>query len=139
MNVDAVLAAITSDVYEGDARYEELFAARSALIAENFRQRTELSRNIDRELNALLDILATHFSEMPDDDQRELAQEMVHAIITNPIALDDYSQRQLSAIEDVVVNVAIIRTLIYSYEVRPSDDNEIFVDWMARYLFYFVP
>lgn len=111
--------------------YEQLFFLRDTLV--------QAHRNGDdtRDLvGAVFDMLDEEFGEMPDDDDRERAREIITGLFNNPREIEDLVENQIAVIEDVAVNVGLVRSLLYSYGVNL--DCDAFFKWVARYRFYMV-
>lgn len=112
-------------------RYERLFGLRDELI-EHFRAGREHCARVA--LGMIFGHLARDFSEMPDDDERERAQQIITGLFHNPREIEDLPGNVIAVIEDTAVNVGVVRVIIYSYRIPVP--VELLGPWMSRYRAY---
>lgn len=137
INVDAMLllmqggdpaaADLESDLDSRDP-YERLFGLRQKVVTER----------TDAAMSELFAYLREEFCDIPDAESRDRAQQIVYGVIANPRELDDLNESELYAVHDVLVNVGVVRTLLYSYGIEISDDDGQFTDWYVRFHYYMV-
>ena len=138
INVDAMLnlmqggdpAAVNleADVASSDD-YERLYGLRDQVV----------SNRDDASFEKLLDALRVDFCDLPDAEDRERVQQLVYGIIANPREIDDLNESELYAVHDVLINVGVMRTLLYSYGIEVGHANDdIFFDWYVRFHYYMV-
>lgn len=122
----ALLFSATMPVDDLSDRYQTLLAARAELA---------LHRNDDRTDGAvfdLLSILAEHFPEMPEPEDRASAQNLLAAAMIDPDKLGNWSESEVAVYEDLVVNVAIVRALVRNYGIDMNGSPAL-LNWVARY------
>lgn len=118
--------------YDADyERYGRLFDARDTLVAAY-----RAGEPHDVCLDGLFRILDEEFCDMPDEDDRERAREIISGLFQNPREIEDLMPNQIAVIEDTAVNVGMIRSLLYSYGLDLTSDA--FFKWVARYRHYMV-
>jgi hypothetical protein len=124
---DPAVVGLDADVDSGDP-YERLFGLRQKVITER----------TDAAMSELFEHLREEFCDIPDADSRERAQQLVYGVIANPREIDDLNESELYAVHDPLVNVGVMRTLLYSYDFQPSDDDGQMMDWYVRFHYYMV-
>jgi hypothetical protein len=144
-NPDAMLAVMLAGDPESvglgahslsEDRYERLFAIRAAIIEHH-----RADQPVDIGLGILMMELNRSFNEMPSDEDVGRAVEIIQGLFNNPNEINDLNESQIRYIEDVAVNIGIVRTLLYSYGVQPSEDflnSERWMNWFVRYRLFMV-
>lgn len=145
INVDALIALIKggdpetvnleANVDSSDP-YERVFGLRNALVEAHRYDPPSVTKAFE----ALLDDLRVEFGELPEREDRERVQQIVAGVILNPREIDDLNESELYASHDVLLNVGVMRTILYSYGILLGEeaDDSLLVDWMAHYSFYMV-
>lgn len=123
--------------FESDDRYERLFGLRDVFAQTNvdFINQKSTQGEVDNALRNILAHLTEHFnSDMsPFADDREMVREIVAGLlISSPVY---YTDRQIDAVHDIVVNIGIMRNIMYSYSPKISDEfqqSDEMVEWLTR-------
>lgn len=108
--------------------YERLFGLRQKVITER----------TDAAMSELFEYLREEFCDIPDAASRDRVQQIVYGVIANPREIEDLNESELYAVHDPLVNVGLLRTLLYSYGIEPNDDDGQFMDWYVRFHYYMV-
>lgn len=134
---DATVADLDSDSESRD-RFERLFGLRDAIAQANvdFMRGEAPQSRVDEQMRDILNHLRNHFSELVEDEDHDQAQEIIDSLINHPPSFEDLSERQIEAIHDTVVNVGMMRNLLYSYRIEMSDDFRYgpeMIEWLIRF------
>lgn len=129
---------IPIEVEELSDRYKRLLAARNDLAANRDNDQT-----IEK-LRALMTVLREDFPERPAKEDMVLARELLGELIGDPEKIADWSEAQVAILEDLVVNIGIVRALLRNYGIgcgANEEDNsfarEELVAWAMQHRDYF--
>lgn len=122
--IDTALTSGQLPQGELPARYEPLFRAYYELVEKRGTDETPAL------LQNLIDILARDFSNFPDSDYRARAQEVIGMVMAERTMFKTLVQSERDAIEDVLINIGMMRALVRSYGIRGPAD--VFVGWANR-------
>lgn len=123
----ALLASAMMPIPEGtlSLRYRRLLDARNAVVANRDNDETP------NMVSALFAVLDADFPARPTDDQKPFAQELISEALLDFDKLDNWTDGQTSILEDLLVNVAVVRALVCNYRVRMDERDELLV-WTVR-------
>lgn len=113
-------------------RYERLFALRQEIV-----DRIRDGHGSDPLIAMMLFRELRSFPSMPDDEDHARAQDIITGLFHNPREIEDIPGNVIEVIEDVVVNIGIVRSLILGYELDLSASDD-FVKWMMCYRTYMI-